>query len=107
MAQITTYTASVNGGNFALGNAAAGDTAACGNGEKLIVQNSSGASVTVTIAVPGNLATGDPYPDKQYTIPVGQMWVLPLYQIYADPADGLAHITWGATASVTRGVLKG
>lgn len=107
MAQISTFTATVNGGNFLLNAAANGDTAACGNGEKLIVKNGDAASKIVTIAVPGNLQTGDAYPDKAYTIPAGEMWVIPLYDFYADPTDGLAHITYSALTSVTRGVLKG
>lgn len=107
MAQITTYTATVASGNFAMNTAAAGDTAACGNGEKLVVKNGDAASKTVTIVTPQTLETGDAYPDKAYTIPAGEMWVIPLYALYADPTDGLAHITYSATTSVTRGVLKG
>ena len=40
------------------------------------------------------------------TIPAGEMWPIPLYDFYADPNDGLAHLTWSATTSMTRAVLK-
>lgn len=107
MSQIATYHASIAGGNFALGAAAAGDTAEAGDRVWLHVKNGSGGALTVTIVVPGNLQTGDAYPDKAYAVPSGETWVLPLLPLYADPTDGLAHITYSTTTTVTRGVMKG
>jgi hypothetical protein len=106
MSQITTKIVTVTGGAVTMGAAASGDTAQCGDGFMLLVKNGDGSSHTVTIAVPGNLATGDAYPDKVYTIPAGEMWPIPLSAIYADPTDGLAHLTWSATTSMTRAVIK-
>ena len=106
MSQITAKIVTVAGGNCAFGAAASGDTAQCGDGYVLWVKNGDASAKTVTLVVPGNLPTGDAYPDKQYTIPAGEMWPLPLLGIYADPSDGLAHITYSATTSVTRAVVK-
>lgn len=107
MAEITPFTVVKTGGKPTFGNAAAGDTAKTGSGYTLIVRNGSGAPITVTIAVPGNLETGDAYPDKAYTVAAttGEEWI-PLYDVYRDPTDGLAHITYSATTTVTRAVVK-
>ena len=107
MAEIPVRIPSFAGLNLALGNAASGDTAKCGPGYKLIVNNASGASVDVTIAVPGNTSYGVAAPDKVVTVPASQMWAIPLLDVYKDPSDGMAHISWQSTTSVTRAVLKG
>jgi hypothetical protein len=107
MAQITTFHGSINASNFALGAAASGDTAECGTGVYLWVKNGDSSSHTVTIATPGNLSDGDAYPDKVYTVPAGEMWPIPMLTEYRDPTDSLAHLTWSATTSMTRGVFKG
>lgn len=106
MAEIPVRTASFNGINLALGAAAASDTAKCGPGYALLVNNGSGGPVDVTIAVPGNTGYGVATPDKTITVPAGQLWLIPLLEVYRDPADRLAHISWSATASVTRAVVK-
>lgn len=56
--------------------------------------------------MPGNLATGDAYPDKVYTVPAGAERWIPLLREYADPTDRKAHLTWSATTSITRAVVK-
>ncbi len=105
MAEIPVRTATVNGVNLNLQAAAASDTAKCGRGYSLIVANGSGGEVDVTIAVPGNTAWGPAQPDKVVAVPAGQTWSIPLLDVYRDE-DGLAHITWESTTSVTRAVLK-
>lgn len=107
MALITTATPSVAGTAPTFAAAASGDTARCGSGYWLVAKNTNIASRTVTITVPGNLPTGDAYPDKVYTLAAdtGEVWV-PLLREYADPADGEAHLAWSATAGVTRAVVK-
>lgn len=107
MAQIATFTLTAAGTPPTYGAAAAGDTAVCGTGCFLVAKNASGSAVTLTVVTPGNLRTGQAYPDTPYTIgaTTGEVWV-PLYSDYADPADGLAHLTWSATASVTRAVVQ-
>jgi hypothetical protein len=106
MSLIATKIVNVLASAVALGAAASGDTAQCGDGYMLLVKNGDSSSHDVTIAVPGNLATGVAYPDKTYTVPAGEMWPIPLLAIYADPTDGLAHLTWSATTSMTRAVIK-
>lgn len=106
MAEIPIRTAVTDGVNLNLGAAASGDTAKCGDDLTLIVANGSGGSVTVTFDVVGNTSYGVAAPDKVITVPAGQTVAVPLLEAYRDPADRLAHITWGSTASVTRAVLK-
>jgi len=87
--------------------AAAGDTAEVDPANTLIVKNGSGASVTVTIATPGNLPSGDAYPDKAYTIPASQERWIPLIRDFSDPTiSGQAAVSYSATASVTRAVVR-
>lgn len=107
MSLIPTFIPSVAGGAPNYAAAAAADTAAVGPGLVLIVKNASGSSVTVTIATPGNLPTGDAYPDKTYTVAAttGEQWI-PLLTDYRDPADTYAHISYSATTSVTRAVVR-
>lgn len=106
MAEIPVRTASYNGLNLNLTAAAAGDTAQCGPGYALLVNNASVSPVDVNLAVPGNTSYGVATPDKTISVPAGQMWLIPLLEVYRDPADRLAHISWSATASVTRVVVK-
>lgn len=70
-------------------------------GSILIVKNGSGASITVTLVTPGNLPTGDAYPDKAYTVAAaGEAWI-PVLQEYRDPITGIAAVTFSAVTSVT------
>lgn len=106
MALISSFSPSIAGTAPTYGNAASGDTAEVGAGLWLVVRNDDAASKTVTIATPGLLTTGDPYPDKAYTVAAGGEAWIPLIADYRDPSDGLAHITWSATTSVTRAVVR-
>jgi hypothetical protein len=110
MAEIPIRTVAMNGVNLDLANAnanaAVGDTAQCGSNLSLMVVNGSGSDLDVTIVVPGNNSYGVANPDKLITIPTGQTWAIPLLEVYRDPADNLAHITWESTTSVDRIVLR-
>lgn len=106
MAQITTFTVTVAGTAPTPRTAATGDTAQVGSGYVLEVTNGGASPVTVTLAYPGNLVTGDAIPDKAYTVAAGASARIPLLGVYADPVDGLAHITYSATASVNVAVVK-
>lgn len=69
-------------------------------GSTLVVRNGSGSSITVTMVTPGNLPTGDAYPDKAYTVAAaGEAWI-PVLPEYRNTA-GVAAVTFSATASVT------
>jgi len=69
-------------------------------GSTLIVKNGSGASITVTMVTPGNLPTGDAYPDKAYTVTAASEAWIPVLPEYRNTA-GVAAVTFSATASVT------
>lgn len=69
-------------------------------GSTLIVKNGSASAVTVTMVTPGNLPTGDAYPDKAYTIAAGAEAWIPVLPEYRNTA-GVAAVTFSATASVS------
>lgn len=108
MALIPTQVLSVASGaapTFAA--AAAGDTAECDPAATLIVKNGGGAGITVTVATPGNLPTGDAIPDKAYTVAAGAEAWIPLIEAFRDPAaNGQAAISYSSTTSVTRAVIR-
>jgi hypothetical protein len=106
MAEIVPTTFPADGREIEMGNAASGDTAKCGAGLVLMVTNGSVASISVTIVVPGTTATGEANPDNVIPVPAGETWGIPLLDLYRDPTDRLAHISWSATTTVTRAVLK-
>lgn len=84
-----------------------GDTCKPDEGAFLAVKNGDATSKTVTLATPGNLPTGDAYPDKAYTIPAGQTWYIPVPPaIYRDPSTGLCAITYSGVTSVTVGMFQ-
>lgn len=87
--------------------AVGGDTVEVDDGITLEVQNTDAATHDVTVAVPGNLVTGDQYPDKTYTVPVTGELRIPMLSAYRDPADGRAHVTYptgitGLSVAVTQ-----
>jgi hypothetical protein len=69
-------------------------------GSTLIVKNGSGASITVTMVTPGNLPTGDAYPDRAYTVTAGAEAWIPILSEYRNSA-GVAAVTFSAVTSVT------
>lgn len=69
-------------------------------GMLLIVKNASAGPITVTCVTVDNLATGDAYPDKAYTVAAGAERWIPILPDYRQPT-GLATVTFSATASVT------
>lgn len=107
MALIATQSIVIAGTAPTFAAAASGDTARVGRGLFLIVKNTAGSSMTVTIAYPGNLVTGVAIPDPVYTVgaTTGEQWI-PLLEQYADPTTGQAAITYSTTTSVTRAVVQ-
>lgn len=106
MALIPTHSVTIAGTEPTFNSAASGDTARVGDGLVLIVDNGSGASITVTITVAGNLPTGDAYPDREYTVAAGEQAWIPLLEQYADPTSGEAQIAYSSTTTVTRAVVR-
>lgn len=87
--------------------AAAGDTAEAGPTDTLVVKNASGSSVNVTIVTPATLPSGDAYPDKVYAVAAGGERWIPLITDFKDPSiGGQCTITYSATTSVTRAVVR-
>jgi hypothetical protein len=106
MAEIPLQTLGATGTELTEGAAAAGDTAQVGPNKFLLVRNGSGASITVTIAVPGTDFTGTAVPDMVQAVAAGKIKVFPLLAVYGDPAqNGMAAISYSATATVTRSVF--
>lgn len=107
MAEILGAQPGADGVALAMTTAAAGDTAKTGNHRALLVNNAGATPITVTIAVPGKTATGEDMPDNQIPVAAGELRVIPLLDVYADPAlNRRASISWSATASVTRAVVQ-
>lgn len=106
MALIPTQNIVIAGTAPTLLPAAAGDTASVSDKHFLIVENGGGASMTVTLAVPGTLVNNIAAPDTVITVGASGMAYIPLDDYYADPTDGKAHITYSTTTSVTRAVVK-
>lgn len=107
MAQISTQSVVVAGTAPTFAAAANGDTTAVGSHLTLIVKNTAGSSMTVTLTPPPTLPTGSAYPPKVYTVPAttGEQWI-PLLDVYADPATRLATVVYSTVASVTRAVVQ-
>jgi hypothetical protein len=89
--------------------AAANDTARVGAHLYLLVRNTSGSPVDVTIAYPGKLVSGVDIPDTVTTVPAttGERWI-PLLEQYGDATlNNQAAVTYSATTNVTRIVVQG
>lgn len=68
----------------------------------LLVRNNDATSKTVTIATPGNTRHGQADPDVPVAIAAGAMAMIgPFDATLRDPNDGLVHISYSATTSVT------
>lgn len=83
----------------------AGDRAACGGGIALHVKNSDASAHTVTLAVPekvDSLAVQS----REVAVPASGEVFIPLPDLYEDPSDGLAAITYDAAASLTVAVIR-
>lgn len=86
---------------------AGGDDCATGRGVFLLVKNTSGSAVTVTLATPqtvdGDLAVAD----RTFSVAAttGEHCI-PVSDLYRDPATGRAAITYSATTNVTVCVVR-
>ncbi|MFE6223328.1 hypothetical protein [Streptomyces sp. NPDC057854] len=84
--------------------ASGGDTAPCGPGRFLWVQNNDASPHTVTIATPGTVS-GLGIADATLTVAAGKVGLLPLPRLFANSA-GRAAITYDAVTSVKVAVLE-
>lgn len=104
MATLSFQKSSIAGAAVAMAAASAGgDKVAPNPRGALLVTNDSGASITVTVAVPGNTQFGQAQPDVPVAVPAGESRLIgPLTNELADfTVDGLVAVTYSATASVT------
>jgi hypothetical protein len=87
---------------FTAANPGGPDTAPTGASVFLLVKN-SGASATVTIAYPQKYDGDQTVTGRAFTIAVGPgaESVIPLRDIYRDPATGVASITYTGAATLT------
>lgn len=82
-----------------------GDTIAPDDRTFLHVKNGSGASVTVTVAVPGQ-EYGQDRADVQLAVGAGADKFVFIPAEIDDPSDHRVHVTYSATASVTVAALR-
>lgn len=87
---------------------AGGDVIAPNDHGCLWVNNGSGSTVTVTVAVPGNTKYGIANPDPAIAVVAGRIMPIgPFPADLADPTDGMVHITYSAVTTVTvAGVIQ-
>lgn len=86
---------------------AGGDAFRSGPTTFLHVKNASAGSITVTAVTPGTI-DGLAVADLAVAVPAGgERMVGPMSgELFNDPVDGLADITWSASASVTFAVVS-
>lgn len=103
MATIPYVQAAVAGANPGFAAATSGgDVLAPNDHGILLVNNGSGSSITVTIAVPGNTKYGIANPDPTIAVPAGTIRAIgPFPSDLGDPTDGMVHITYSAVTTVT------
>lgn len=106
MAEIVAVTPAVDGTAITFAAANNADTAKPGAHRHLLVQNDSGGSINVTIAVPGTTPTGENMPDNVIPVADGALVSIPLLPLYQDPDTKQAAITYSGTTSVTRAVIQ-
>lgn len=114
MALYATQSVSTAGTPPTFASVAASDTAVGGQGACLIVRNTSASSINVTLVTPGNLGTGDAYPDHVVACGAGtgagnvvptEVW-LPISADYTDPTTGLATVTYSAQTNIKAAVVQ-
>lgn len=103
MAELAYQKSSILGGALALVAATSGgDTLPPNSRGALMVTNGDSSAHGVTIAVPGNTQFSQPQPDITVNVPAGTTRLIgPFPAELADPSDGLVHVTYAATTSVT------
>ncbi|WP_232734071.1 hypothetical protein [Kitasatospora sp. CB02891] len=86
---------------------AGGDRAECGDRNFLHVKNGSASAVTVTLATTGAVR-GQSVAPVTVSVPAsGERMIGPLAgELFAGAADGLAAVSWSATATVTAAAFR-
>lgn len=85
---------------------ALGDQVRPGRGVVLAVRNAGLSSATVTLVTPGTVQ-GLAIEDRAVTVPADADVLVPVpADLYADPADGLAAVTYSAATDLTVAALR-
>jgi hypothetical protein len=72
----------------------------------LLVQN-NGSTITLTVVTPYSVLDNVALADVSISVPVGSNLIGPFRaELFADPTDGLADITYSSVASMGIAVLK-
>ena len=108
MATVTTQNPGVAGAAPSMHSASAGGDKVSPD-TRLLVINGGGATVTLTIATPYTVA-GLALDDMAIDIPNGSFPANAKFAdvpaaLYQQPSDGLCHLSWSTTTSVTFAVL--
>ena len=69
---------------------------------RLRVKNGSGATITVTLVVPGNNEDGQPNPDPTYAVAASTEWEISNFSPrHINPSTGLIDFTYSGVTSLT------
>ncbi len=84
---------------------AGGDKIVPGPGVGIHVKNAHASPCNVTIVTPGTV-DGLSVSDRVVAVPNGADRFIAVPDLYRNPADGLASITWAAETAVTFAVIR-
>lgn len=101
MAALATNVAANQGFNLAAAYTPAtvgGDDCATGAGVCLFVKNATGAAITVTLVTPQSVDGDLAVADRTFSVPLTNgEFLIPVPDLYRNPATGRANITYSAT----------
>lgn len=110
MATLATQNVTRAGTGLSLAAAAGGgDAMTCGAASFLIVSNTGGSSINVTLVVPASIQQlGETIASRVVAVPNATTKIIGpvLPQLYQDPTTGLCTITYSAVTSVTVGAFS-
>jgi hypothetical protein len=87
--------------------ASASDTAVGGQSVHLLVNNTSGATRTVTVVTPETVEGGLTVQDRAISVATATIFEVPIPSRYNDTTTGLATITIDNATGVTYAVVQG
>jgi hypothetical protein len=112
LAALTRQDASGLGGKAIVFTAAAGvtgsstDTLVGGQGVHLLINNTSGATRTVTLVTPETVEATLPVGDRTLSVPTATIWEVPIPSRYND-STGTANISIDVVTGVTYAAVQG
>lgn len=90
--------------------ATASDTMPVGDRLFLVIKSAHSATISAVLTGQGTLNTGDPFPNKTITIPIGsvtpQMVMIPLLKEYQNATTAVATLTCTPITAVTLAVVE-